>query len=776
MIDSMFQEGTDRVLDDQVARPRAVPFKQPNFWAGWDESTSRGLASSGLSSAAFGTEILGAFGQVGGAYPEIFGGPLSGQQKQQSEQARRKLLDKGIDFATPQGDELRKRAREIMPDPNTTGTAAQVTAGLFGFAGKAIGYGVTLGPAAPLVLGVDVGFEESDRLKQQGVDLPTRTKAGAVAGALAGASLVAPMTGATQASRFVKGLAAGEGATIGQSLAEKAILNAAGYHKQADQFDPLDPVALAVGAVPGVLGAKFGHAVPKPAAEAPRPITQMGLTERQALPFNSTSLDAYAIQAAQREGIPPEILLAVKNAGEKSGSKATSPKGAQGVMQFMPDTFKEFGRGDPTDPINSIDAGARYLKKLHDAYGDWDAAVAHYNGGGSEAARVRSGAMPAKAETAAYLTRVREYLGKNLDDHAAAAVRADPTFEAAARLQQAADALDNARLTPDHDLAGRDAHLSALEMAGDQIARGEPVNISAAFGDNMLDNMRQSRLVDDHIAAVEDRRAQALGEAGNLLDPGGVRDLRAQMDALSQQAPDTSKAAAKERARQIQGDDRSSYKKAMAQAQQELATAQGDWQAQMKRLQDQLDTHGRAQRAQESVAHMDTQLDQLRQTRDAMDGPRTSPRAMALAIADAFRQDQTRAPRMLEPARQPQEAAHVQDARKAGDGSAEPATSAAEPQAAHAGGAAPAGPAAGISDAGPAAASEASRLSQATIDRAAAEVSTLNPDMLVQLDGMDAPVRVGDLMAQVSEEAARDKKTAQLVEVAASCFIRTGGA
>lgn len=769
MIDRMFQEGTDRTLDDQVARPQPVPFKQPGGFDGLLSAVPSGVGAGGLQMGAFGTEMMGAFGQFAErAATSLL--PVSNENQRAYKEAAKA---KPIEWSSPEGDALRTSARDIMPDPATTSTAANIVSGLAAFGGKALGYTMTLGPAAPFALGGDVGFEESDRLKQEGVDLSTRTKAGAVAGGLAALSVVAPMTGATKASRFIKGVTVGEGTMVGQSLAEKAILKAAGYQKQADAFDPLDPVSLALGVVPGALGAKFGRAAPKPAAEAPRPLLQMGLPERQALPYNSTALDAYAIQAAQREGIPPEILLAVKNAGEKSGSAATSPKGAQGVMQFMPETFKEFGKGDPTDPVNSIDAGAKYLKKLHDAYGDWDAAIAHYNGGGSEAAMVRSGGMPGKAETAAYLGRVRDYLGKTVDDHAAAAVKADPTLEAAARVQQAADALDASRLTRDDDLPGRDAHMSAVEMAADQIARGERVDVAPAFGDAMLGGMRESRLIDDHIAGLEGQRASLLSDAGNLLEPGAVRDLRAQIDTLKAAAPDTSPTATKARAREIQADDRVGYKQALAQATKEMEALSADHQASVQRLQDQLDTHGRAARAQEAMAPLDAAIEQARQQRDAMPGPRTSPRSMALAIADAFAQPKDRPARIPELARQPQEAAHVEDAPKAaGEGAA--TGEAAKPQGASEGGAGAAAPTGGVPEPGRPGDAQAPGLSQATVDRAAAEVSMLHPDMLVQLDGMESPMRVGDLLAKISDETAQKKKAAKLVDVAASCFIRTG--
>jgi hypothetical protein len=66
----------------------------------------------------------------------------------------------------------------------------------------------------------------------------------------------------------------------------------------------------------------------------------------------------------------------------------------------------------------------------------------------------------------------------------------------------------------------------------------------------------------------------------------------------------------------------------------------------------------------------------------------------------------------------------------------------------------------------------AEKPAQAAIDRAAAEVSTLNPDMLVQLDGMNEPIRVGDLLEQVKREADEEVRDAKLVEVAATCALR----
>lgn len=50
--------------------------------------------------------------------------------------------------------------------------------------------------------------------------------------------------------------------------------------------------------------------------------------------------------------------------------RAVSPVGAVGLMQFMPATWAEWGKGDPTDPEASIDAGCRYMSHLYGCYGE----------------------------------------------------------------------------------------------------------------------------------------------------------------------------------------------------------------------------------------------------------------------------------------------------------------------------------------------------------------------------------------------------------------------
>ena len=756
MIDAMFQAGTDAALADLVQRPKPeAPPKPLGLFSGFMSSPFQGIGGGVAESIGFGAELVGAFGSVLGAYPEAMGLPLTAEQKKQGEEARRKLLAFGPEPSNEAGDLFRQRAKDIMPDPLTTGAAAQVTGGLFNFVTKAVGYGLTMGPGGPLMLGGDVGMTESDRLKQQGVDTATRTKAGAIAGAVAAVSVVVPMTGATAAIRAAKGIAVGEGSLMGQSLAEKAILKAAGYDKIADTFDPLDPVSLAIGLVPGALGAKFGGPAAKASPTGVKPILEMGLPERQALKYDDIRLDAYAVQAAQREGIPPEVLLAVKNAGEKSGSNATSPKGAQGVMQFMPSTFKEFGRGDATDPINSIDAGAKYLKKLHDAYGDWDAAIAHYNGGGSQAAIVRGGGKPSFPETAKYLERVKAYLGKSLDEHVAAAVKENPDLVPAARVSQAAAAIDSSRLTQDSDIAGRNAHIEAVETAADQIGRGEPVSVAHLVGEGIdrEANFRQwfgeSKVRDEAGAPlVMYRGAKATNE--NIEAPAW---FTTSTDTANTYAgvrnPVTGELVTADRVKegaQVQPAFLSvANPKEMKFA--EIANANA---ATIQRVR--AEGHdGMIYQNPKTGEKWVVPLDAAQVKSAIGNSGRFDPHSASLTDPlPAF----AKGIDALRAAREPQAPPRAAAASKAVEPAAGEKPAPAPPRAAAEGTGKP------------------EAIAQATIDRAAAEVSALHPDLMVQMDGMDKPVRVADLLERVKEEAAHDATDAKLIEAAVSCALQ----
>jgi len=96
----------------------------------------------------------------------------------------------------------------------------------------------------------------------------------------------------------------------------------------------------------------------------------------------SRQLEPLILESAKRYGIDPRILSSVCFTESRYRLDAISPKGARGLMQFMPDTARRYGLQDPHDPRAAIDAGARYLRDLLFRFnGRLDLALAAYNAG-----------------------------------------------------------------------------------------------------------------------------------------------------------------------------------------------------------------------------------------------------------------------------------------------------------------------------------------------------------------------------------------------------------
>lgn len=752
-IEDLFQNGTDKVLDDRVARPMPERPEPRSFGAnlwGVISAAPKGVGAGANESAGFFSDILGAYAEVQAGYARQLD-PTLMLDTQAAEKARaegagaRARIDSGAAFSTNLGTGFRATARSFAPDPQSAGQAEQLMFGLTRFATKAVGYSLAAGPVPGAVLtGTDEGMTEADRLKAQGVDIDTRTKVGAVSGVAAGVSVALPVAGRTLVQTAGLVAAGGPGGFIAQQTASKAILENAGYEKLADQYDPFDPVGLAVSTlVPAGFGAYALRGVkarPQPAADpaAARQLASMGGNERMALRYDDPRLDAYAVTAAQREGIPPETLLAIKNAGERSGPRAVSPKGAKGVMQFMDDIWAAYGKGDASDPIASIDGAARFMKDLLKQYdGDVRAAIAHYNGGGKAGKAVREGKAPPAKETRSYLERTDAFIAERAGTEAGRAAAADPDIVAAARVQLVRETIESWNLRDPADAAGAQQHLEAVLRAADQIGAGTRVDIGATIP---LDTLSQARLLDNLVERLEQSRAELLPEAANLADPGVVAPLRAEIAQLEQSRPATTDDALRTLAKEIQAQG-VSYKAALSVAKKETATRLQDVETQIGRLRQQLDAHRAAAETQKQIADLDGQIARVRADRAAIDAP--TPRPAALAVKQAVSQLQEQSPQF---------------------GKAKAETKPADLPAA--GNPAPARPV--VEKAVGADAPAASSL-----DAQSAEIANLSPDMMVQLEGMDAPMRLADALEAVKAEAAREVQDAPLLQVAAECFLRS---
>lgn len=118
--------------------------------------------------------------------------------------------------------------------------------------------------------------------------------------------------------------------------------------------------------------------------------------------------------AAEEAGLPAELIAAQIAQESQWDPEATSPVGAEGLAQFMPGTWAEYGQGgDPFNPDDAIPALGRYMADLKQQVGpiagdDGDELVrltlAAYNAGPG-AVQEHNG-VPPFAETEGYVQKI----------------------------------------------------------------------------------------------------------------------------------------------------------------------------------------------------------------------------------------------------------------------------------------------------------------------------------------------------------------------------------
>jgi soluble lytic murein transglycosylase-like protein len=124
------------------------------------------------------------------------------------------------------------------------------------------------------------------------------------------------------------------------------------------------------------------------------------------VPLNTQAYRLEIQSAASFYELEESLIRAIIHAESAYQADARSPKGAQGLMQLMPETAAELDVADPFDPAANIEGGARYLAQLLSEFdGDLELAAAAYNAGPN--AVYQHGGIPPFDETREYVRRVK---------------------------------------------------------------------------------------------------------------------------------------------------------------------------------------------------------------------------------------------------------------------------------------------------------------------------------------------------------------------------------
>ena len=149
-------------------------------------------------------------------------------------------------------------------------------------------------------------------------------------------------------------------------------------------------------------------------------------TSRAQPTVHPKTIDRFAspiADASARFSIPASWIRAVMKIESGGERRATSPRGALGLMQLMHGTWVElsprYGLGlDPFDARDNIPSGTAYLKETHERFGSAGFLAAYHAGPWRYEQHLVTG-KPLPSETTAYVSAVTPLLDNEQGEHAA---------------------------------------------------------------------------------------------------------------------------------------------------------------------------------------------------------------------------------------------------------------------------------------------------------------------------------------------------------------------
>ena len=186
---------------------------------------------------------------------------------------------------------------------------------------------------------------------------------------------------------------------------------------------------------------------------------------------------AIIARESKRRGLPPTFLARLIWRESTFDAEAVSPKGAQGIAQFMPFTASERGLKDPFAPHQALPASAHLLHDLKSSLGNLGLAAAAYNAGEKAVSDWVAGNRSLPYETQEYVAFItgqpaENWISRDSDHPIPSIGKDDANFDA-----------DCIRLVK-RQLAPRDSGARVLNLGGGGRAAWKPWGVVLSGGFN----------------------------------------------------------------------------------------------------------------------------------------------------------------------------------------------------------------------------------------------------------------------------------------------------
>lgn len=144
-------------------------------------------------------------------------------------------------------------------------------------------------------------------------------------------------------------------------------------------------------------------------------------------PPKRVEIDTHIEEVATEHGVAPKLVAAIVAVESQFNPRAVSRRGAEGLMQLMPQTAAYLEVEDPFDPRDNIDGGVRHLKRLMRRFhNNLPLVLAAYNAGERAVERYRG--IPPYEETRSYVQRITGMYKKATHPYNAEVVSPSPVM------------------------------------------------------------------------------------------------------------------------------------------------------------------------------------------------------------------------------------------------------------------------------------------------------------------------------------------------------------